>query len=344
MKISRIIERFQLAAFHSPGVDLDKVEIKSVAAIDHAGEGDISFFTAMEYAPLLAKSKASAIIVREPVKYFNGIQLIHKDPKFIFAKLAVEFYRVDHGEIGIHPSAYVDPTARIGDGVTIHPRAHIESGVVIGDGVVIYPGVYVGKNCQIGENTVLHSNVVLYFGCIVGEDCLIHAGTIIGADGFGFTVSNGEICKIPQTGIVRIGNNVELGALCTIDRAAGHETVIEDNCKFDDRVHIGHNCVVGANTMISAQVGVAGTTTIGEWCLIGGQAGIADHLKLPAKTQLAARTAVITNLPSAGVYAGYPAVPLGEWKRGLVYVKRVKDLSEQIKALENRIAEMEARS
>lgn len=343
MLITEIIKRYGLPV-HAPGIDLDKVEIHSVAAIEKAGPGNIGFFTAMEYAPLLAQSPASALIVREPVDTFKGVQLIHKDPQFIFAKLAMEFYKVDHGPLGIHPEALIDPSARLGKDVTIHRRAHIEAGAVIGDGVVIYPGVYVGKNCQIGHGTVIHPNVVLYFGTIIGERCLLHAGSVIGADGFGFSVSGGEICKIPQVGIVRIGNNVEIGALCTIDRAANTETVIQDNCKFDDRVHIGHNCEIGANSMFSAQVGIAGSTTIGKWTLIGGQSGVADHLKLPDGLRVGAKTAVITPLKEAGTYVGHPAIPMNEWKRNLVYIRRLKEYDQTMKKLEKRLAELEAKS
>lgn len=343
MRITEIIERYKLPV-HAPGIDLDKVEIHSVAAIEKAGPGQIGFFTAVEFAPLLAKSPASALIVREPVDTFKGVQLIHKDPQFIFAKLAMEFHQVDHGPIGIHPTAFIDPSAKVGKDVRIHARVHVEAGAVISDGVILYPGVYIGKGCQVGKGTVLHANVVLYYGTLVGESCLIHAGSVLGADGFGFSVSSGEICKIPQTGIVRIGNHVEMGALCTVDRAANHETIIQDNCKFDDRVHIGHNCVVGANTMISAQVGVGGSTTLGQWNLIGGQAGIADHLKLADGIRLAARAAVLTNLPEAGTYAGHPAIPLQEWKRNLVYQKRLKDYDQTIKRLEKRLSELEAKA
>ncbi|RYZ63269.1 MAG: UDP-3-O-(3-hydroxymyristoyl)glucosamine N-acyltransferase, partial [Proteobacteria bacterium] len=196
----------------------------------------------------------------------------------------------------------------------------------------------------VGQGTVLHPNVVLYFGTIIGHSCLIHAGSVIGADGFGFSVSGEEICKIPQTGIVRIGNHVEFGALCTVDRAANQETVVHDFCKFDDHVHIAHNCEIGQNTMFSAQVGIAGSTSIGEWTLIGGQSGVADHLKLPPRVRVGSKSGVITQLKEPGTYAGFPAIPVNEWKRNLVYVRRIKSMDETIKALEKRLAKLEAKS
>jgi UDP-3-O-[3-hydroxymyristoyl] glucosamine N-acyltransferase len=343
MRILEIIQKYGLDAY-APGLDLESIEIHSVASIEKAGPGQLGFFTAMEYAPLLSRSKASALIVREPVSTFAGVQLVHKDPQFIFAKLALEFHKVDHGPLGVHPEAYVDPLAKVDEDVRIHRGAYIDAGCEIARGVVIYPGVVMGKNCKIGQGTVLHPNVVIYSGTVIGHSCLIHAGCVIGADGFGFTVSESEICKIPQSGVVRIGNHVELGALCTVDRAASDETVIEDHCKFDDHVHIAHNCTIGRNTMFSAQVGIAGSTTIGEWTLIGGQSGVADHLKLPPKVRVGSKSGVITQLKEPGTYAGFPAIPVNEWKRNLVYVRRIKAMDDTIKALEKRLAALEAKN
>jgi UDP-3-O-[3-hydroxymyristoyl] glucosamine N-acyltransferase len=343
MKIAEIISRFNLTA-HIPEGKSIEAEIHSVAAIDKVKAGQISFFSSAEFAHHLPASQATALVVREVQPGFSGVQLVHKDPQFIFAKLALDFYKPDHGPLGIHEKAYVDPGANIGKDVRIHPGAHIEDRAVIGDRVVIYPGVFVGKGVKIGADSVLHPNVVVYNDCIIGLRALIHAGTVIGADGFGFAVSGGEVCKIPQVGIVRIGNDVEIGALCTIDRAANTETIIHDFCKFDDRVHIAHNCEIGANSMFSAQVGIAGSTTVGKWTVIGGQSGIADHLKVGDGMRIASKTAVLQNLTERGTYAGIPAIPLNEWKRQVVYIKRLKDYDQAIKRLEKRLNELEQRS
>ena len=271
MLISEIAKAFSLDVIAN-GHDINAVDIRSVAAIDKAGEGQISFFTNNDYAHLLGGLKASALLVKEHQPNFPGVQLVHKDPQFIFAKIALQFYHVDHGPVGVQAGAFVHETAKLGKDVRIHPGARIDADVELGDRVVIYPGAVIGKGVKIGADTVVYANAVIYYAGIIGERCIIHAGSVIGADGFGFAVSGGEICKIPQTGRVRIGNNVEVGALCTIDRAASGETVIGDNCKFDDRVHIGHNCEIGENTMLSASVGIAGSTKVGRWNLMGGQA------------------------------------------------------------------------
>lgn len=340
MRVSEIVKRFHLSVHAPAGKDLES-EIHSLAAIDKVAEGQLSFYSSVEFAPFLKASKATALLVREVAPDFSGIQLIHKDPPFIFAKLALEFYTPDHGPIGIHELAYVDPGALIGKDVRIHPGVHVESHAVIGDRVVLYPGVFIGKGAKIGVDSVLHPKVVVYNDCIVGDRALIHAGTVIGADGFGFAVSGGEVCKIPQVGIVRIGHDVEMGALCTIDRAAHGETIIGNFCKFDDRVHVAHNCSIGDNSMFSAQVGIAGSTTVGKWTVIGGQSGIADHLKIGDGMRIASKTAVLTNLSERGTYAGSPAIPLMEWKRQVVYLKRLKDYDQSIKNLEKRLKELE---
>ncbi len=344
MLLSEIVEKYSLNAQNTGGRDLDTVEIGSVAAIDKVKEGQISFFTKTEFAPLLVNCKASALLVREPVPQFPGIQLIHKDPQFVFAKLANEFHRVDHGPEGIHPSAYVDPKAKLGQGVRIHAQAHVEAGAELGDRVVVYPGVYIGKGVKVGADTILYPKVTLYYGTVIGERCIIHAGTVIGADGFGFAVSNGEIAKIPQVGTVRIGNDVEFGALCTVDRAAAGETVIGNFVKFDDRVHVGHNCEIGDYCRFSAQVGIGGSTKIGTWGLIGGQSGVADHLKIGEGVTIAAKTGVISDIDEKGVYVGFPAVPINEWKRAQVYIKRLRDQDQTVKDLKKRVQELEART
>ncbi len=342
MRINEIVDRFALTVHAAPDHQLD-AEIHSVAALDRAGPGQISFYSNVALAGLLPASTAAALLVRERQPDFPGIQLIHKDPQFIFAKIALEFYKPDHGSLGIHELAIVNKTASIGKDVRIHARAYVETDAVIGDRVVLYPGVYIGRGAKIGADSVLHPNVVVYHGCEIGARVLIHAATVIGADGFGFTVSGGEICKIPQVGIVRVGNDVEFGALCTVDRAANGETVIDDFCKFDDRVHIAHNCEIGSNSMFSAGVGIAGSTKIGKWTLIGGQSGVADHLVLADGIRIASKAAVLTHLSERGSYGGHPAIPLTEWKRQIVYLKRLKNYETSIKSLEKRLNEIENR-
>lgn len=322
------------------GDDLDQIQISEVTGITQAGPGALTFLASPQYEALAASSQASALIAREAVASFKGPQLLHKDPHFAYAKAAQLFHRIDHGSPGINPQAQIDSTAILGADVVIHHGVTIGARAQIGDRSVLYPGVYIGADAQVGDNCVLYPHVVVYQSCILGRRCVIHAGTVIGADGFGYAVSGGEICKIPQVGIVRIGDDVEIGALSSVDRATNGETLIHSSCKFDNHVQIGHNVEVGENTMISAQSGIAGSTKIGKWVLMGGQSAVADHLQIADRVRIAARSAAINHLPEAGTYVGFPAVAQAEWGRGVVGLKRLKDYEKRLRELEKRLAQL----
>lgn len=319
------------------GSDLESIEISQVAGIAQAEEGSLTFLGSNAYQSYVPQSRASALITREASPHFTRPQLLHKNPQFAYAKAALLFYKPDHGPQGISPSAFVDASAQVGRDVRIHPGASVGPRAIIGDRVVLYPGVYVGADARIGADSVLHANVVIYQSCVIGERCLIHAGTVIGTDGFGFAVSGGEICKIPQIGIVRIEDEVELGANCTIDRAANGETLIKRGCKLDNQVHIAHNVELGENTMFSAQTGVAGSSKVGSWVLMGGQAGIADHLTIADKVHIGAKTGVINDIKDPGVYIGFPAVPQQEWRRSIILMRRLREYDQRLKELERRL-------
>jgi UDP-3-O-[3-hydroxymyristoyl] glucosamine N-acyltransferase len=342
MRLVDLAKDFGLS-IHYEGKDLDVLEFQGLASLERAQPGDLTFFSNPSFQKYLKESRASALLVKQAVADFKGPQLIHKDPQFIYAKVLASLQKADHGPEGVHPAAFVHPTAQLGQRVRIHAGAHVEAEAKIGDDCVLYPGVYVGTRAQIGQGSLLYPNVVIYHDCVLGDFCLLHAGSVVGADGFGFAVSGGQIAKIPQVGIVRIGNHVELGAHCTIDRAAETETLIGNHCKFDDHVHIGHNCKIGDNTMLSAQVGIAGSTTIGKWVLMGGQSGVADHRTVADGIWIGAKTAVITDLTERGTYVGFPAIPQKEWLRQSVYLRRLKDNEKTIKDLQQRLLDLEKR-
>lgn len=331
------LNRFLGTSLVYAGSDIEHIQISQVTGITQAGEGALTFLASPQYQSLAETSKATALITRDLVPKFPGPQLLHKDPHFAYAKAANLFHKVDHGASGVSPQASIDQSARLGQDVVIHAGVTIGPHAQIGDKTVLYPGVYVGANAEIGEHCVLYPQVVIYHGCIVGKRCTIHAGSVIGADGFGYAVSGGEICKIPQAGIVRIGDDVEIGALSSIDRATNGETLIRNSVKIDNHVQIGHNVEVGENCMFSAQSGIAGSTKVGAWVLMGGQGGIADHLTIADKVKVGASSAVINSLPEAGTYVGFPAVPQQEWGRNVVHVRRLKDYEQRLRELEKRL-------
>ena len=197
-------------------------------------------------------------------------QLVAAKPHLAFAKAAALFYQPDHGPQVVSEQAFIHPSAKLGEFITIYPYVYVGENAEIGDAAVLYPGVFVGSKAKVGKAAILHANVVIGERCQVGERTVIHGGTVIGADGFGFAPDKINIVKIPQTGTVVIGDDVELGALCTIDRATMGATTIGNGCKFDSKVHVGHNAEVGEHTMFSAHTAVGGSAKVGSWVVAGG--------------------------------------------------------------------------
>lgn len=329
------------APIHAGSVDPASIQIDHVAGLAQAGPGALSFLGSHAYQELLKSTRATAVIVREVQEGFAGPQLLHPEPHFAYAKAANLFYRLDHGTAGVHNGAFVDPSAQLGRDVVIHPGVTVQARAEIGDRVVLYPGTFIGQDVTVGADTILYPGVIVYHGCVIGQRCMVHAHSVIGADGFGFAVSSQEICKIPQIGIARLEDDVELGALCTVDRAANGETVIRKGCKFDDHVHIAHNVEIGEHTMFSAQTGVAGSTRVGRWVLMGGQSGIADHLTIADGVKIGAKSGVVSKLTEAGTYLGFPAVPQQEWRRSVVSIKKLRDYEKRLRELEQRLAQIE---
>lgn len=319
----------------------ESVEIDGVAPIDSAQKGTITFLSDAKYVKYVESSKASALITREAIEGCPLPQLVHKDPHFAFAKVSNLFYEVDHGPQEISDKAVIHPDAKLGKNLTIYPFVYISAGAEIGDDVVLYPGVFVGQNAKIGRGSVLHANNVIGERCIIGEDNLIHGACVIGADGFGFAVGEGQIEKIPQVGIARTGDKVELGGLCTIDRAVMGETLVKSGTKFDSKIHVGHNSTIGENCMFSALTAVAGSSQVGDWCLAGGQAAIGGHIKIGNGVRMGAKSGVITDIEDGKTVMGFPARDAMQWRRSKVFEKKMPEFDKKMKAMERRLKELE---
>lgn len=326
----------------SGGSDHEATEIERVAAIEHAKAGDITFISRPEYLPHLATTKASAVILREPLADCPIPQLIHKNPQLAYAKASLKFYAVDYGAPRISPAAVIADSAQLGDDVIVHPYAVIEADAVVGAGAVIFPHVFLGKGVRIGKGAVIHANTVIYEGCEIGAEVIVHAGTVIGGDGFGYVPDErGELVKIPQVGNVVIEEQVEIGPLCTIDRGALGSTTIGRNTKLDSKVHVGHNVVIGANSVFSAHTAIAGSAKVGSHVMCGGHAGIAGHLEVCDQVKIGAMTGVIKPITEPGTYLGFPAVDATTFHRRQVHFKRMGDQAKKIKSLEARLAQLE---
>ena len=293
--------------------------IHSAHTLEEAGPGQVSFLANPKYLPQLAATRAAAVIVAPTVNVVEGgpALLRARDPYFAFmqAVVALHGHRA-HPHAGVHPKAHVDPTA------------------TVGAGSVLYPGVFVGPRAVVGRDCVLYPNVVVYDDCVLGDRVIVHAGTCIGHDGFGFATHRGEHHKIPQVGNVVVEDDVELGANCSIQRAALGSTVIGRGTKFSDNVSVGHGTKIGGHGLVVALVGIAGSTTIGHHVTLAGQSGVAGHLRVGDHVTAAARAGVIADVPDKTAVMGFPAMPISLGRRVYAAMRNLPELLERVKRLE----------
>ena len=244
---------------------------------------------------------------------------------------------------GIDPLAFISPGATIGEDVYIGAFAYIGENAVIGKGSQIYPHSYVGDAARIGDGCIIYSNVNIYHECIIGNRCILHSGCVIGADGFGFAPTQEGYEKIPQIGIVRIADDVEIGANTCIDRSTMGATVINKGVKIDNLVQIAHNDEIGANTVMAAQSGVAGSTSIGEWCMIGGQVGFAGHIKVGDHVNIGAQTGVNSNVKPHQNIMGSPATTYSNFIKTSVIIQRhLPDMYRQMEQMKKELDELKS--
>ncbi len=319
------------------------VVLTGVNSLDSASDGDISFLGNKKYAKQVADTAAAAVLVGKDfdTASVSGKTLIVCDnPNGAFAK-AVELFAPPPVEYppGVHPAAVVADSATLGEGVHVGPCAVVEPGASIGDGTVVGAGCYVGHNVEIGANTLIYPNVSIRERCVVGSRVIIHSGTTIGSDGYGFEAGPMGIVKIPQVGIVRIGDDVEIGANCAIDRARFGETHLKQGVKLDNLVHVAHNVVVGEFSMLIGQCGIAGSTKIGRGAIIAAQAGINGHITIGDGAKVAGTAGVVKDVPPGGVVVGTPAEPQRDFMARIILPKTVAKLKAKVEELEKKIAD-----
>lgn len=338
----------------------DQREIRGIATLEDAREGEISFLSNPKYERQLNTTRASAVICKPGALAPDTLTLVQVDEPYAAItillvevhgyrrhRLPTEFLASQGGGIGLPGApALVAKSARIGANPTIYPGATVDEDVVIGDNVVLYPGVYVGPRCRLGNDVLLYPNVTVYDDSILGNRVTIHAGTVVGEDGLGYAPFQGRWVKIPQIGIVEIADDVEIGASCTIDRATLGRTTIGKGTKFSNQIAIGHGTHVGEHCMFVAQVGLAGSVDVGNRVTMAGQAGVVGHIRIGDGSTIGAKAGVTNNVPDGETYLGQPAIPIRDMRRQVVHVQRLPDLHAAVRELEkktDRVAELERR-
>lgn len=322
-----------------------EIEVSGIAPLEAAGPTQITFLSSAKWRDQACRTQAAALIVAPAddaivAAAYAGARIVTANPYAYFARTAQWFAQDSSRPLptGVHPRACVDSAAKVASSASIGPMAIIEADAEIGENAVIGAGVFIGRGTVIGAATLLHPHVTVMSGCRVGARGIIHPGAVIGADGFGFANEGGTWIKIPQTGGVVIGDDVEIGSNTTIDRGALADTVIEDGVKLDNQIQIGHNCRIGAHTAMAGCVGIAGSARIGQYCTIGGAAMIAGHLTIADRVHVSAGSLVSHSLPEPGQYTGiYPLSKKADWEKSAAIVRNLGAMREKIRALEKTI-------
>jgi UDP-3-O-[3-hydroxymyristoyl] glucosamine N-acyltransferase len=316
------------------------VEIRGVAAPERAGPHDLIYVEAAKQAERAAASVVLCVIAGEGVSLSGKTILRHKQPKFAFAKAAALLLERAPIASGVHQTAIIAPLTRLSPGVSIGAYAVVGEDVHVGSGTQIGAHAVIGAGCWIGEDCRIHPRVTLYAGVRVGHRVEIHSGAVIGADGFGYAFGEGRYWKFPQTGIVEIGDDVEIGANTTIDRGSLDDTRIGNGVKLDNLVQIGHNCHIGAHTVMASQVGFSGSCVIGRNVLIGGQAGFGERCRLEDGAVIGGQSGVLggKTIRSGQTVWGTPARALDKFKEQFAWQSRLPELAERIKKLEEKSA------
>lgn len=334
----------QIADFVGGRVEGDiNASVHTFAKIEEGTEGAISFLSNPKYTHYLYDTKSSVVLINEDVKLERSVKatLIRvKDAYECIAKLLQLYESSKPRKTGAHSLACISPKALIGKDCYIGPFVYIGDNVRIGDGCQIYPNSVIEDNVSLGDNCLIYANVSIYHDCKIGNNVTIHSGSVIGADGFGFAPNQDGYDKIPQIGIVKIEDNVEIGANSCVDRSTMGQTIIRKGVKIDNLVQVAHNVEIGENTVMSAQVGIAGSTKVGSWCMFGGQVGLAGHITVGDKTFLGAQSGVPGNIKGNEKLIGTPPMEPHKYFKSQAIFRKLPELYKQIAELQKQVDEL----
>ena len=314
-----------------------------MAPLEAAGPDDLSFVADSRRLADARRSRAGAFLVASEADAAGRPAVVVAAPVLALARWISLKHPASRPRAGIARGARVDRTAALGAGVSVAATATVEAGARVGPGTVVGAGCYVGRGARIGRDCLLHPNAVVLDRCLVGDRCILHSGAVIGADGFGYVWDGERHAKVPQVGIVRLEDDVEVGANATIDRATLGETVIGRGTKIDNLVQVGHNVTVGEHSILCGQAGIAGSSRIGRRVTLGGQAGVGDHVTIEDGVVGTGQVGIASGarVPSGALVSGMPAVPHREFLRRAAWLGRLPDLAQRLERLEKRLAAAE---
>lgn len=336
----------QIAQFVQGTVEGDENAIvNTFSKIEEGKKGAITFLSNPKYTHYIYETEASVVLVDQDLQLERQTRatLIRvKNAYECVARLLQMYDSMKPKKTGIHPLAFISPTAKVGDNCYVGPFAYIGDFVTIGNDCQVYPHATIGENVILGNNCLIYSNVSIYHDCKLGNNVTIHSGSVIGADGFGFAPAAEGYDKIPQIGIVTIEDNVEIGANTCIDRATMGSTYVHKGVKLDNLIQIAHNVEVGANTVIASQTGIAGSAKVGEWCMFGGQVGVAGHITVAPQTQVGAQAGIISGIKKPGqVIIGSPAWDAKGFMKSAAMFRRLPEIAQQLNALQKEIEKLQ---
>jgi UDP-3-O-[3-hydroxymyristoyl] glucosamine N-acyltransferase len=345
MKLSEVAHKLGCRLEGSPDV-----EILGVAGIEHAAPGQITFLANRRYFPLLKTTRASAILIEEGIPLNRDASLPELaalrsgNPYFAFAQAIELFYQPPRYAPGIHPTAIIAKTARIGEGAHVGPYCYVDEDVEIGRNAVLHSFVTIYRGAKIGDDFFAHAHAVVREFCRIGNRVILQNGVVIGGDGLGFArQKDGSWYKMAQSGPAVLEDDVEVQANACVDRATVGETRIGRGTKLDDLVLVGHASRVGANTMLCGQVGLAGSTKVGSNCILAGQVGTAGHLTVGDGTVITAQSGVPNDVPARSLFSGYPAVENRQWLKTIAALNRLPDLQKRVREMEADIEKLKSR-
>jgi len=316
------------------------IDIVRVAGIDEAGPGDLTFVSNPRYAARLMTTRASAVILSPGVES-SLPSLLTPNPYLAFARAVAVLHPQPQPQPGVHPSAVVDPSASLGEKVYVGALAVVGPGARVGARTVLHAHVALYADVAVGEDCVLHSGVQVREKCRLGNRVVVQNGAIIGSDGFGFAKDDaGRYEKIAQMGVVVIEDDVEIGALTAVDRAALNETRIGRGTKIDNLVQIGHSVTIGSDSVLAGQVGIAGSAKVGSRVILAGQVGVVGHLEIGDGAIVTAQTGVPGDVAPGAVISGSPAIENRAWLKSTAVFAKLPELQKRIRELERRVEEL----